>query len=43
MVFDHIFNLKVFVGYEIARFHRAGRRLYGEVFTLPTNLQVLSS
>ena len=40
MVFHHISHLKVFVGYKIARFHRAGRRLNGEVFALPTDLQV---
>jgi len=36
MIFDHIPPLKVFVVYKIVRFYRAGRRLNGEVFTLPT-------
>jgi hypothetical protein len=38
MVFHHVSHLKVFVGYEIARFHYVQRRLDGEVFTLPANL-----
>ena len=43
MVLNHIPHLKFFVGYKIARFYRAGRRLSGEVFALPADLQGFSS
>ena len=43
VIFNHIPHLKVDLGYKIAKYYRAGRRLYGEVFRLPTDLQVFSS
>ena len=43
MVFHHIFDLKLDLGYKIVRFYRAQRRFYGEVFTLPRDFQVFSS
>ena len=43
MIFNHIPHLKVDLRYTIARYYRGGRRLYGEVFALPTDLQVFSS
>jgi hypothetical protein len=43
MVFPHIPHLKVFIGYKIARFYYAGRRLNGEVFALPADFQVFPS
>ena len=43
MVLNHIPHLKVDLGQKIARFYRAGRRLYGEVFALPADFQMLSS
>jgi hypothetical protein len=43
VVLNHVPHLKLDKGYKIVRFHRAGRRLDGEVFTLPADLQVLSS
>lgn len=43
VVLNHILHLKLDLGYKIARFHRSQRRLDGKVFTLPADLQVLSS
>ena len=43
MVFYHVPHLKVFVDYKIARFYYVQRRLNGEVFTLPANLQMFLS
>jgi hypothetical protein len=43
MVFNHVSHLKIDLGYKIARFYRAQRRLNGEVFTLPADFQVFSS
>jgi hypothetical protein len=43
MVFHHIPHLKVDLGYKIARFYYAGRRLNGEVFALPADFQVFPS
>jgi hypothetical protein len=43
VVLNHIPHLKLDLGYKIARFHRAQRRLDGEVFTLPADLQMFSS
>ena len=43
MVFHHIPDLKLDLGYKIVRFYRAGRRLSGEVFALPADLQGFSS
>jgi hypothetical protein len=37
MVFDQVLDLKFDLGYKIVRFYRAGRRLNGEVFTLPAD------
>ena len=43
MVLNHIPHLKIDLGYKIAKFYRAGRRLNGEVFTLPADMKVFSS
>jgi hypothetical protein len=43
MILDHVQHKQIFIGNEIARFHYAQCRFDGKVFTLPTDLEVLSS